>query len=75
MRFNLLSLKTRINNQFVQIRFAPIYGDGQHYMGGFLYLTELTDSSKNEEEPEVTFLEDKLFRLQQVITPNIIAEG
>ena len=75
MRFNLLSLKARINNQFVQIRFAPIYGNGQLYMGGFLYLTELTDSSKQEDEPEITALEDKLFRLQQVITPNIIAEG
>ncbi|MCI0496168.1 PAS domain-containing protein [candidate division KSB1 bacterium] len=75
MRFNLLSLKTRINDQYVQIRFAPIYGNGQHYMGGFLYLTELSDPSKNEEESEVTLLEDKLFHLQQVITPNIIAEG
>lgn len=75
MRFNLLSLKTRINDQYVQIRFAPIYVDGQHYMGGFLYLTELTEAPKKDEEAEIAHLEEKLFHLQQVITPNIIAEG
>lgn len=75
MRFTMLSLKTRINNQLVQIRFAPIYGHGQHYMGGFLYLTELTDVSRPDEETEVTRLDDKLFQLKQVLTPNFIAEG
>lgn len=75
MRFNLLSLKTRINDHYVQIRFAPIYVKGQHYMGGFLYLTELSEAPKKEEEADITVMEEKLFHLQQVITPNIIAEG
>ena len=74
-RFNSLTFKTQVNEQIVQIRFAPVYGPEKHYVGGFLYLTELIEFSRNEANRGLSTLEDKVFNLRQLIFPNIIAEG
>ncbi len=75
MRFNSLAFKTRLNDQFIQIRFAPIFGRENYYMGGFLYLTEVDETSKVEEDKSLFILNDKIFNVLHLTSPKIIAEG
>jgi len=75
MRFNSLSLKTRISDHFIQIRFAPIFGQENYYMGGFLYLTEIDESATIEHEESHFILNDKIFNALHLTSPKIIAEG
>ena len=75
MRFNSLSFKARINGQFVQIRFAPIFGQENLYLGGFLYLTEIEESSKIEREENDFLLDEKIFAALNLTSSKIIAEG
>jgi len=75
MRFNSLAFKTRIRSHFVQIRFAPIFGHENHYLGGFLYLTEVEEDSIMDKEKSQFILNDKIFEALHLTSPKIIAEG
>lgn len=75
MRFNSLAFRIRLNDQFVQIRFAPIFGGENHYIGGFLYLTEVDETSKVEEDKNLFILNDKILNVLHLTSPKIIAEG
>lgn len=75
MRFNSLAYKTRINTTFVQIRFAPIFGQENYYMGGFLYLTEVEEGATVEKNESQFLLSDKIFDVLHLPSPKIIAEG
>ncbi|MDZ7264652.1 MAG: PAS domain-containing protein [candidate division KSB1 bacterium] len=74
-RFNSIAFKTLVHQQLVQIRFAPVYGPGKLYMGGFLYLTELADLTSKEPRHTIAEEEEKLMRLKQAAFPKSIAEG
>jgi len=75
LRFNSLAFKTRINSHFVQIRFAPIFGENNYYLGGFLYLTEVEESAKHEKAESQFILNEKIFDILHLTSPKIIAEG
>jgi PAS domain S-box-containing protein len=75
MRFNSMAFKTRINNHFVQIRFAPIFGQNNYYLGGFLYLTEVEENSRIERAERQFVLNEKIFDILHLTSPKIIAEG
>lgn len=75
MRFNSLAFKTRINNRFVQIRFAPIFGQENHYLGGFLYLTEVEESSSVDKDESQFIVNDNIFEILHLTSPQVIAEG
>lgn len=75
MRFNSLSFKARIQGEFVQIRFAPIFGDGNSYLGGFLYLTEIEESSKFDRDEKDYLLNEKIYAALHLTPSKIIAEG
>jgi len=75
MRFNSLAVQARVNGNFVQIRFAPIFGQGNYYLGGFLYLTEVEESSRLEQDESHFILSEKIFDVLHLTSPNIIAEG
>jgi len=75
MRFNSLSFKARIQGDFVQIRFAPIFGQENYYMGGFLYLTEIEESLKIEKQENDFLLDEKIYAALHLTPSKIIAEG
>ena len=75
MRFNSFAFKTRLNNNNVQIRFAPVYGPEKNYLGGFLYMTEVEDVSKVKEKEQYKILDKNIINIDKIITPNVIAEG
>lgn len=75
MRFNSLAFKTRVNNHFVQIRFAPIFGQENYYLGGFLYLTEVEEGVTADKDESQFILNDKIFDILHLKSPQIIAEG
>lgn len=74
-RFNSLSFKARIQDQYVQIRFAPIFGQGNYYMGGFLYLIEIEESTKFDMEENDFLLNEKIYAALHLTPSKIIAEG
>jgi PAS domain-containing protein len=75
MRFNSLAFKARINNHFVQIRFAPIFGQENYYLGGFLYLTEVEEGAAIDRDESQLILNDKIFDILHLTSPQVIAEG
>lgn len=75
MRFNSMAFKTRINNYYIQIRFAPIFGQENYYLGGFLYLTEVEEGSKADIDQRQFILNDKIFDVLHLTSPIVIAEG
>lgn len=75
MRFNSLAFKTRINSHLVQIRFAPIFGQNNYYLGGFLYLTEVDESTRVDKAETQFILNEQIFDILQLTSPKIIAEG
>ena len=75
MRFNSLAFKARIRNHLVQIRFAPIFGQENFYLGGFLYLTEVEEGAAIDKDESQLILNDKIFDLLHLTSPQVIAEG
>lgn len=75
MRFSSMAFKTRINNHFVQIRFAPIFGQNNYYLGGFLYLTEVEESPRIDKAETQFILNEKIFDILHLTSPKVIAEG
>lgn len=74
-RFNSIAFKTMVRQQLVQIRFAPVYGTGKLYMGGFLYLTELADLMSKESQHVLSNDQEKFQQLKQAAFSKSIAEG
>lgn len=75
IRFNSIAFNTFINNQKVQIRFAPIFGLGECYLGGFLYLTEVEEFLPIETNQIVPLLSENDFEVLRLPSPRVIAEG
>ncbi len=75
MRFSSMAFKTRINSRFVQIRFAPIFGQNNYYFGGFLYLTEVEEDTRIDKADTQFALNEKIFDILHLTSPKIIAEG
>ncbi len=75
MRFNSFAYKTRLKDNYVQIRFAPLYSPEKKYLGGFLYMTEVDEVTKVEDREQLKILDKHIINLDKIITPKIIAEG
>lgn len=75
MRFYSLSYNARIDNAFIQIRFAPIFGQENHYLGGFLYLTEIEEDANIDKNESQFLISDKIFDVLHLPSSKIIAEG
>ncbi len=75
IRFNSIAFNALIGDQKVQVRFAPIFGQGECYLGGFLYLTEVEEFLPIEKSPDVQHLTDQNFDVLRLSSPRVIAEG
>ncbi len=75
IRFNSIAFNTFISNQKVQVRFAPIFGLGDCYLGGFLYLTEVEEFLPIETNQIVPLLSEDDFEVLHLPSPRVIAEG
>ncbi|MDZ7335688.1 MAG: PAS domain-containing protein [candidate division KSB1 bacterium] len=75
IRFNSIAFNALINKQKVQIRFAPIFGMGDYYLGGFLYLTEVEEFLAIETDPILQHGDNQNFEVLHLPSPRVIAEG
>lgn len=75
IRFNSIAFNALISKQKVQIRFAPIFGMGDYYLGGFLYLTEVEEFLPIETDPILRHSDNQNFEVLHLPSPRVIAEG
>lgn len=75
IRFNSIAFNALINKQKVQIRFAPIFGMRDYYLGGFLYLTEVEEFLPIETDPILQHTDNQNFEVLHLPSPRVIAEG